>query len=188
MQQEKYGCLDMYKYECHYVWSISCASKQVIDSKHLSGWMSQHVYYMYFHCGICLLLFLFPFASVWEGGRGIVMKIVYHEASCRLFPWLFWSLCAYYGFQVASYEFTTLTCIPGVIVYRGAKIQVILSFMDVLVVFVQSYMLVLFNYWCTILWILLFLLKSSHLCVCCTLLRWDWVCFLPTLTPPFVFP
>lgn len=27
--------------------------------------------------------------------------------------------------QVASYEFTTLTCIPGVITYRGAKIQVI---------------------------------------------------------------
>ncbi|KAG6657446.1 hypothetical protein I3843_04G084300 [Carya illinoinensis] len=27
--------------------------------------------------------------------------------------------------EVASYEFTTLTCIPGVITYRGAKIQVI---------------------------------------------------------------
>lgn len=31
------------------------------------------------------------------------------------------------GLQVASYEFTTLTCIPGVITYRGAKIQVISS-------------------------------------------------------------
>jgi hypothetical protein len=26
--------------------------------------------------------------------------------------------------EVASYEFTTLTCVPGVIRYRGAKIQV----------------------------------------------------------------
>ena len=26
--------------------------------------------------------------------------------------------------QVASYEFTTLTCVPGVIKYRGSKIQV----------------------------------------------------------------
>jgi hypothetical protein len=39
-------------------------------------------------------------------------------------------LCAFYGLQVASYEFTTLTCIPGVITYRGAKIQVISSFTD----------------------------------------------------------
>lgn len=34
--------------------------------------------------------------------------------------------------QVASYEFTTLTCIPGVITYRGAKIQVISLFSYVL--------------------------------------------------------
>ena len=27
--------------------------------------------------------------------------------------------------QVAAYEFTTLTCVPGVIRYRGAKIQLL---------------------------------------------------------------
>ena len=26
--------------------------------------------------------------------------------------------------EIASYEFTTLTCVPGVIYYKGAKLQV----------------------------------------------------------------
>jgi ribosome-interacting GTPase 1 len=27
--------------------------------------------------------------------------------------------------QAASYEFTTLTCVPGIVRYRGAKIQML---------------------------------------------------------------
>ena len=34
-------------------------------------------------------------------------------------------LNASFDTQVASYEFTTLTCIPGVVRYRGAKIQLL---------------------------------------------------------------
>ena len=33
-------------------------------------------------------------------------------------------ICGLKMVQVASYEFTTLTCVPGVIKYRGSKIQV----------------------------------------------------------------
>jgi len=40
MQQAKYGYLELYKYKYHCVWSKSCASKQLVDSKHLSWWMS----------------------------------------------------------------------------------------------------------------------------------------------------
>lgn len=30
-----------------------------------------------------------------------------------------------FGIQVAAYEFTTLTCVPGVVRYNGAKIQLL---------------------------------------------------------------
>jgi hypothetical protein len=33
--------------------------------------------------------------------------------------------CRRHLLQAASYEFTTLTCVPGIVRYRGAKIQML---------------------------------------------------------------
>lgn len=82
MQQAKYGCLELYKYEYHCVWSKSSASKHLVDSKHLSWWMSYNVNYVYilFTVEYVYCYFLFPSASVRKGGRGVMMKTVYYES------------------------------------------------------------------------------------------------------------
>lgn len=48
------------------------------------------------------------------------MKLCFNSSSFRVRVVIFCMETV----QVASYEFTTLTCVPGVIKYRGSKIQV----------------------------------------------------------------
>jgi hypothetical protein len=58
-------------------------------------------------------------ATHWENWEVECFEYEKYICWCRVIE-----LCMLLTVQVASYEFTTLTCVPGVIKYRGSKIQV----------------------------------------------------------------
>jgi hypothetical protein len=69
----------------------------------------------------------------WTSWQGLFQRSALAVLIVLAFSWsimfvsvLIYYLCTpYLVHKVASYEFTTLTCIPGVIMYKGAKVQVI---------------------------------------------------------------